>query len=430
MKVAFYTLGCKVNQNDTQGLMDLFQKQGYEVIPFQGGADVYVINTCAVTMVGEQKSRQIIRKTLNFNPQAVMVVTGCYAQTSPQIIAGIPGVNLVVGIADRPRILELVQQFMIDYRNQINVSRIDGIDEWIDLPLSEPAERTRAMLKIEDGCEEFCSYCIVPYARGKVRSMPMKQVVEKFNALQQKGYREIVLTGIHLGQYGREQGTSLHHLLIEILKRVDGCRIRLGSLEPNDLPDDLLNLVLNNPAICQHLHIPLQSGCDRILKLMNRHYNSGFVADLLARIREKNPLIAIGTDLIVGFPGETEADFIITRDFVQKQNFSRIHVFRFSPRRGTAAAELPDRVSKSVQEERSKIIQQIATQAAQVYTQKFIEKNVEVLFEKKIVGGWTGLTGEYLRMRTDTKLDFKNCLQKVKVIGLIGDGLSGTDILE
>ncbi|MGE5582252.1 MAG: tRNA (N(6)-L-threonylcarbamoyladenosine(37)-C(2))-methylthiotransferase MtaB [Bacillota bacterium] len=435
MKVAFHTLGCKVNQNDTQGLASLFQEEGHTVVPFDEQADVLVVNTCAVTRVGEQKSRQIIRKAIDLNPEAVIVVTGCYAQTAPGEIAGIPGVSLVIGMADRSNIVKLVTEYKEKRLRQVSVkvAAIEDLRGWTELPVgsSEEHERTtRAMLKVEEGCEEFCSYCIVPYARGKVRSMPPEQVLKEFTTLVEKGFREIVLTGIHLGQYGRDLGVDLHDLLERILKLNKDCRIRLGSLEPVDLKNDLLDTIINNPQICQHLHIPLQSGSDRILKLMNRNYSLSFFANLINKIRAQNPLVAVGTDLIVGFPGESEEDFSATCNFIKEQAFSRIHVFRYSPRQGTPAAGFPGRIPKAVQEERSRLVQKIAADLAAGYARKFLHKSVEVLFEEQLGTCWSGLSGEYLRVLVAAEENLKNSLKTVVIKEIDGQQLRGSLITQ
>lgn len=426
MKIAFHTLGCKVNQNDSQAIAELFRGQGHEIVPFESGADVYIINTCAVTKVSEQKSRQIIRKGMDLNPEALVVVTGCYAQTSPKEIAGIPGVHLVVGLADRPRLADLVSEYLGSGRSQVNVTSIADVKGWQDLPVSAPLERTRATLKIEDGCNEFCSYCIVPYARGRVRSMPMPEVIENFTGLIEKGFREIVLTGIHLGHYGKDLGVGLDNLLKQLLQTKGDYRIRLGSLEPKDVTDELLNLITGEPRICQHLHIPLQSGSNRILQKMGRNYDLSYYRELIHRTRERNPFMALGTDLIVGFPGENDQDFEDTCHFVEEQQFSRVHVFRFSPRSGTPAATMPGKVLKKIQEERSQRIQQIALNSANSFSRLFLGKNVRVLFEEKVAEGWSGLSGEYLRVIVDSEDDLKNKLQAVTIDNQKNDHLMGS----
>jgi threonylcarbamoyladenosine tRNA methylthiotransferase MtaB len=425
MKIAFHTLGCKVNQNDTESMTSLFRERGHEIVPFEAVADVYVINTCAVTNLGERKSRQSIRRAAAIKPRPVVVVTGCYAQTASGEVAGIPGVNLVIGMAERPRLAELVEEYCKDRHNLVRVGDISREKSWIKLPVSHLTERTRATLKVQEGCDQFCSYCIVPLARGRVRSLPLVEAFNEFRNLVDSGFREIVLTGIHLGAYGKDRGLTLTDLLMEVLKVPGDYRIRLGSIEPNEFDDRLLNIILNNNRICQHLHIPLQSGSDRILKLMNRHYTVAYYSRLLNRIRRENPLIAIGADLIVGFPGETDSDFEDTCSFLIEQSFSRIHVFRFSPRKGTPAASFPGRVPGGIQEERSRKVQAIALRSSSDYARKFLGKQAEVLLEEKTDAGWTGLTGEYLRAEVTTKEDLKNSIKTLLITGVSGNILKG-----
>lgn len=426
MRIAFHTLGCKVNQNDTESLMAMFRELGHDIVPFNETADVYIINTCAVTNLGERKSRQSIRRAAAVTPSPLVVVTGCYAQTSAEEVAGIPGVNLVVGMAERPRLVRLVEEYFQERRNRVTVSDIGLEKSWIKLPVSHSLERTRATLKVQEGCDQFCSYCIVPLARGRIRSLPLTEAIAEFDALVASGYREIVLTGIHLGAYGKDLGLTLADLLRELLKIKGEYRIRLGSIEPNDFDDDLIGLIVSDNRICQHLHIPLQSGSEPILKLMNRHYSLDYYQGLLRRIRLGNPLIAIGTDLIVGFPGETEQDFEQTCRFLEEQAFSRIHVFRFSARKGTAAASFPGKVPGQVKEERSKRVLEIAFKTAADYAGRFIGRYVETLFEERTDDGWTGLSGEYLRTEVATNVDLKNKLKRVLITGISGNILKGT----
>lgn len=427
MKIAFHTLGCKVNQYDSDSMASMFREQGHEIVPVEDNPDVYIVNTCAVTNLGERKSRQSIRRAVSNDPKPVVVVTGCYAQTSSAEIAGITGVNLVVGMAERSKIVQLVEEYCQNLQNRIRVSDIGLEESWVELPVSHSIEHTRSTLKVQEGCDQFCTYCIVPFARGRIRSLPIVKAVNEFHGIVASGYREIVLTGIHLGAYGKDLGLTLTDLLIEILKIEGDYRIRLGSIEPNDLDDKLIELIMNSDRICKYLHIPLQSGSDHVLELMNRHYSLKYYQALLNKLRSGNPLIAIGTDLIVGFPGETEQDFIETCHFVEEQAFSRIHVFRFSPRKGTLAATFPGRVPSQVQEARSKKIQGIAGKTGLDYARRFIGKNVEVLFEQRFDVGWTGLSSEYLRTELVTDGDLKNQIKKVLITGTSGNILKGTD---
>jgi len=423
MKVAFHTLGCKVNQDDTESLMTLFQNRGYEVVPFGPGADIYVINTCAVTQTGAGKSRQSIRKAIGFG-SGIVVATGCYSQVSPEEAGGIEGVDLLVGMAERPQIVDLVEKYLADHQKRLQIEIFEH-DGWIDLPHGLVSGRTRAMLKIEEGCEQFCSYCIIPYARGKVRSMPLERVVSEFQKLLEAGYREIVLTGIHLGCYGKDLGLTLDDVLKELVTFPGEFRIRLGSIEPTDFTEELIRRIAGQPRICQYLHIPLQSGSDRILERMNRGYRLDYFRDLLKALRSINPLIGIGTDLIVGFPGETEEDFESTLEFVSKQRFSKMHVFRYSPRKGTPAAAMPDRVPGKIQEERSHRIGKIAAEMSRAYADQFIGRSVEVLFEEKEGLDWTGLSGEYIPVKVHCKQELKNSICQVKITGNSGESLRG-----
>lgn len=424
MKVAFHTLGCKVNQNDTDSLARLFRERGYDIVPFEPGADIFVINTCTVTHVGEQKSRQMIHKAVGFGAKAV-VITGCYPQVAPDEAAAISGVDLVVGMADRPRIVDMVEEFLCKRRKQADIQPTGQLRQWVNLPVGYESGRTRVNLKIEEGCDQYCTYCIIPYARGPVRSMPPGQVVEEFCLLLSKGYREIVLTGIHLGVYGKDIGIDLNEVLTDILKVNGDFRLRLGSIEPTDFTPQLIETVVGNPKVCQYLHIPLQSGSDSVLSRMNRGYNLQYYSKLLDDLRRRNPLLGIGTDLIVGFPGETEADFAVTRKYVIEQGFSRIHVFRYSPRKGTVAAEFSGRVPKRIQEERGKIIAEAAVQTGLAYLNQFVGRTVEVLFEESHGNIWNGLTGEYLRLEAETTEALRNIIKPVFVTEVRGNSLVG-----
>jgi threonylcarbamoyladenosine tRNA methylthiotransferase MtaB len=424
MKVAFHTLGCKVNQNDTDSLIRLFQEHGYEIVPFAPGADIYIINTCTVTKLGASKSRQIVKKAVGYRPRLV-VVAGCYSQVAPEEVKAIPGVDLVVGMAERPQVVELVERFLAQSRQIVAVGRIADLKDWVSLPVGLAGERTRANLKIEEGCDRFCAYCIIPYARGEVRSMPLDQVVAEFRALLAAGFKEIVLSGIHLGAYGKDTGVALDEALATILKIEGDYRIRLGSIEPADFTENLIATVVNHSKVCQYLHIPLQSGCDRILKMMNRNYNLAYYHELMENLRKNNPYLAIGTDLIVGFPDETEADFEATCEFVEKMAFARMHVFRYSPRPGTPASGFPNRVPRAVQEERSRRIGAIAAVTGAAFMGQLIGSAVEVLFEEGRANRWTGLTGEYFRIEVESARNLKNVLARVMVVDRVGNNLTG-----
>jgi threonylcarbamoyladenosine tRNA methylthiotransferase MtaB len=424
MRVAFHTLGCKVNQNDTDSLARLFQEHGYEIVPFKAGADIYIVNTCIVTKVGERKSRQMINKAVGYGPRLV-VVTGCYPQVAPEQVAAIPGVDLVVGMADRPRLVRLVEQLLVQQQQIVQVGNINDLREWVSMPVGLAGERTRANLKIEEGCEQFCAYCVIPYARGKVRSMSVPQVITEFRSLLKAGFKEIVLSGIHLGTYGKDTGVTLNTVLTALLAIEGDFRLRLGSIEPVDFTEELIRTVVNHPKVCQYFHIPLQSGSDRILKMMNRNYDLAYYHKLMENLRKNNPRVAIGTDLIVGFPGETEADFESGCEFITRMAFARMHVFRYSPRPGTPAAQFPNRVPRTLQEEWSKRLGAIGATTGANYLRQFLGKTVTVLFEEFVAQRWLGLTGEYLRVEVESERNLRNIIARVSVMKIAGNNLIG-----
>ncbi|HHW15551.1 MAG TPA: tRNA (N(6)-L-threonylcarbamoyladenosine(37)-C(2))-methylthiotransferase MtaB, partial [Firmicutes bacterium] len=373
--IAFHTLGCKVNQYDTGSVAALFREAGYEVVDFSSPADVYVVNTCTVTGLGEKKSRQMLRRARRQNPRAVVVALGCYAQTAPSEVAGIPGVDLVVGTAGRRELVRLVDEAR-RHRSAASVPESDGrgpgdagggpaavaVEEYgrtaafEELGTGAVVERTRATVKVQEGCRQFCSYCKVPYARGPERSRPPAAVLAEVERLVAAGFSEVVLTGIHLGSYGRDLEDCPAWDLARLAARVAGvpglARLRLSSVEPTDVTDELIALVRENPVLCRHFHLPLQSGDDAILRRMNRRYTTAEYARVAERIRAAVPEVAVTTDLIAGFPGETEESFARTLAFVQEMAFSRLHVFPYSRRRGTPAAAFPAQVPAPVKRAR------------------------------------------------------------------------------
>ncbi|MBP2645371.1 MAG: modification enzyme, MiaB family [Firmicutes bacterium] len=400
--VALTTLGCKVNQFETDTIAGLFRERGYEIVAFDEIADFYVINTCSVTHLGEKKSRQLIRRATRLNPQAVIVVTGCYAQLSPQAIAQIPGVTVVVGTKERHRIVELVENAKIKQEKVTLVGNIMATGEFEDIPLFSAPGRTRAFLKIQEGCTNFCTYCIIPYARGPLRSRPLDSIVREVNKLVKAGFEEIVLTGIHLGAYGRDLGPNLS--LTEAVKRildVPGLvRLRLSSLESVEVDDALIDIMIADDRLCPHLHLPLQSGDDTVLKAMNRHYTTTEYWDLVAGIRDKVPDIAISTDIIVGFPGETETMFANTLAFVEKMNFAGIHVFPYSKRKGTSAASFSDQIPENEKKSRAGLLQQLAAKKSVAFREQFFGRKMLILPEGQETNPVEGLTGNYIRVYT------------------------------
>ncbi len=402
-RVAFTTLGCKVNQYESAALEELFRRRGYQVVDYNQPADVYVINTCTVTHLGDRKSRQLIRRASRTNPEAVVAVTGCYAQTASDEVLGIEGVDLVIGAGNRAGIVDLVEG-TVKGRQTVAVRDISGDRDYEELPGETKQGRVRAYLKIQEGCQNFCSYCIVPYARGPLRSRTPENVLAGAAELLTRGFKEIVLTGIHTGAYGREPGGSMGLAeLLEKLAVLPGLlRLRLSSLEPHDVTPEILELLSAGPPFCRHLHIPLQSGDDEILKSMRRTYDTVYFRRLTARVRAKIPDCGITTDVMVGFPGETDKHFEHTLRFVTEMQFSGLHVFKYSPRRGTPAADFPEQVSPAAKEARSRRLIALGKEMASRFAATYLGQTVDVLAEQFISadsgGQLDGLTDNYLRV--------------------------------
>lgn len=400
-RVAIATLGCKVNQYDSDSLALEFGKAGFEVVPFGDMADVYVVNTCTVTQIGDKKSRQLIRRAHAKNPGAIIVATGCYVQASPREAAAIPGVLVVSGTSDRAGIVRAV----IDLgENQgapaMLVSDIGECRVYEELPSEGTAERTRAYVKIEDGCENFCAYCKVPYVRGPVRSRSLEHIREEVRRLSARGFREIVLTGIDLGAYGRDFGGSPSLAdVLQVAARAEGvARVRLSSVDPTDVTDRLLDIMGSEPAVCPHLHVPLQSGDDEVLRHMNRRYTSAEFEAVVARARARVPDLAVTSDVIVGFPGEDEVAFEATMALCRRVGFSRLHVFQYSRRRGTVAAGLAGQVPRAEKQRRSERLIALGRELALKFHRGLLGQTVRVLIEKSGGAVCEGLTGNYVRV--------------------------------
>ena len=393
MKVCFLTLGCKVNQTESEALAQYAAKKGYEVVKETEQPDAVIINTCTVTATGSSKSRKLIHRIVKDHPSSVVVVMGCYSQISPGEIAKIDGVDLVVGTQDRLSVLDYLKQAgagkttgqtagqKIKAVNAVNVFQ-KGL-EYEELPLIVNESRTRAMLKIQDGCSQFCSYCIVPYARGPSRSRKPENIINETKALLNSGYKEIVLTGIHIGAYGQDLDNNINLAgLISELVQLDGLnRLRLGSIEPLEFTDELLTVIAETKVVCHHFHIPLQSGHNRILAEMKRPYTTEYYAGLLQKIRDRLPEAALAADVMAGFPGETEQDHQETLKFIEKCEFAGIHAFPYSRRPGTPAADMPNQVANKTKSARVRDIIGIGQKSKQKYSQKFVGQELEVLIE-------------------------------------------------
>lgn len=398
-KVAFITLGCKVNTYETEGMKRIFENDGYEVVEPECVADVYIINTCTVTHLSDRKSRQMIRRARRLNPHAVIAAVGCYAQVAPQEVSAIEGVNLVIGNNHKNEILSLVKAASWNTL-QVEVSARKDLKEYEELWAQSFSGRTRAFLKIQDGCDQFCSYCIIPIARGGIRSRSLESILQEAEKLSGNGFSEIVLTGIHLTSYGIDSG---EYGLIDVIIRLNDIegirRIRLGSLEPLYLTRDLICRMAAIEKLCPHFHLSLQSGCDETLVRMNRKYTTSEFREIVENIREFFPDAAITTDIMVGFPGETEEEFAKTCAFTEAIGFSQIHIFPYSVRKGTKAAGMPGQIPAPVKEERSKTLEKIAAKAMADFRKSFCGTTSEVLFEHVQEGLWEGYTRNYIPVR-------------------------------
>ena len=420
--VAFHTLGCKVNHYETEAIWQLFKEQGYERNEFEQQADVYVINTCTVTNTGDKKSRQVIRRAIRQNPDAVICVTGCYAQTSPAEIMAIPGVDIVVGTQDRHKMLGLIDQYR-EQRQPINAVRNimkNRVYEELDVPAF--TDRTRASLKIQEGCNNFCTFCIIPWARGLMRSRDPQEVIRQAQQLVDAGYLEIVLTGIHTGGYGQDfKDYNLAQLLRDLEAQVKGLkRLRISSIEASQLTDEVIEVLQNSNIVVNHLHIPIQSGSDTVLKRMRRKYTMDFFSERLRKLEQALPDLAVTSDVIVGFPGETEEEFMETYNFIRDHKFSELHVFPFSKRTGTPAARMEDQVDEDVKNERVHRLIALNDQLAKEYASRFEGDVLEVIPEERFKESendnlYVGYTTNYLKVLFESNEDMVGKLVKVKI---------------
>ncbi len=434
-KVALHNLGCKVNAYEVEAMQQLLENAGYETVPFEEGADVYVINTCTVTNIADRKSRQMLHKAKKMNPDAIVVATGCYAQADTEKLKEDVAVDLILGNNQKTQIVEALEEYEKEHAKQVQVIEINHTKEYEELSIASTAEHVRAYIKVQDGCNQFCTYCIIPFARGRVRSRKIEEVLKEVETLAEKGYKEVVLTGIHLSSYGvdfpKEERESLLSLIQEVSK-VEGIkRIRLGSLEPRIITEEFLEGIVATGKVCPHFHLSLQSGCNKTLKNMNRRYSAEEYAEKCALIRKFYPAPALTTDVIVGFPQETEEDFEETYEFVKNIHFYETHIFKYSRRHGTKAAAMDGQLTEAEKAVRSDKMLELHEVRAKEYEEAMIGKELELLLEEETeIDGkqwYVGHSREYVRaVIRKTDAHQVNDLVTVKAVGFAKDHILET----
>lgn len=418
-KVAFCSLGCKVNQYETNAMAQKFIEHGYEVVEFDEYADVYIVNTCTVTNVADRKSRQMLRRAKEINKDATLVACGCYAQVAKEELKKIPEIDLIIGNNEKNDIIQIVENHIAQKGAEDLVSDVMYKLDYVELGTTTYTEKTRAVIKVQDGCDRFCSYCLIPYARGHIRSRKIENVIEEIKKVVEEGINEVVITGIHIASYGRDfKGENIGLIdLLEEINKIQGLhRIRLGSIEPTIITDEFVERLSKLDKICDHFHLSLQSGCTETLKRMNRRYTTEEFRDVTKRLRSKFPNAALTTDIIVGFPGETDDEFNTTYEFLKDIAFYKMHIFKYSQRKGTKAAVMPNQVDGKIKEERSKKLIELSNENEYNYNKKYIGKQVEVLFEEREGEYLKGHTTNYIVVKHKTdKNDLINKIAKVTV---------------
>lgn len=413
-KVAFCSLGCKVNQYETNAMSQKFIEHGYEVVEFDEYADVYIVNTCTVTNVADRKSRQMLRRAKEINKDATLVACGCYAQVAKEELKKIPEIDLIIGNNEKNDIIQIVENHIAQKGAEDLVSDVMYKLDYVELGTTTYTEKTRAVIKVQDGCDRFCSYCLIPYARGHIRSRKIENVIEEIKKVVEEGINEVVITGIHIASYGRDfKGENIGLIdLLEEINKIQGLhRIRLGSIEPTIITDEFVERLSKLDKICDHFHLSLQSGCTETLKRMNRRYTTEEFRDVTKRLRSKFPNAALTTDIIVGFPGETDDEFNTTYEFLKDIAFYKMHIFKYSQRKGTKAAVMLNQIDGKIKEERSKKLIELSNENEYKYNKKYIGKQVEVLFEER--------EGEYLKGHTTNYIVVKHKTDKDDLINKI-----------
>ena len=423
-KAALHNRGCKVNAYETEAMQEMLEKAGYEIVPFKEGADIYIINTCTVTNIADRKSRQMLHRARKMNPGAIVVAAGCYVQAQAEKQEVDPCIDIVLGNNRKKDLIAVLEEYEKNKEADTCLEEVEDISrtrEYETLSLTRPGDHTRAYIKVQDGCNQFCTYCIIPYARGRVRSRAVEDVIREVRSLAGNGYREVVLTGIHLSSYGIDFDGERHLLeLIRAVHEVEGIsRIRLGSLEPGIITEEFAESISSLPKMCPHFHLSLQSGCDDTLRRMNRRYTSAEYYEKCQILRKYFDHPALTTDVIVGFPGETEEEFRQSMEFVDKVNFYETHIFKYSRREGTKAAAMDGQVSEQVKAQRSALMISLGERKRKAYEESFVGKDVEVLVEEPaIIGGkavQTGHTKEYIKIALEQEEDLRNQIVKIRI---------------
>ena len=424
-KVSFYTLGCKVNQYETNAMAQKFKEAGYEIVDMNDDiSDVCIVNTCTVTNMSDRKSRHSLRRVKEKNPSAIIAAVGCYAQVAKNDLEKMSEIDIVLGNEEKANIVQYVEKFMENQNKLIEIEDIASKKEFEDMGQITYTEKTRAFIKVQDGCNQFCSYCIIPYARGRVRSRNAESIIKEITQIAQNGIKEVVITGIHVASYGRDFGNE--NGLIELLEKINNIegikRIRLGSLEPKIITEEFMQRLSKLEKMCHHFHLSLQSGCDETLKRMNRKYTTDEVKEIIERLRRYYDDVMLTTDIIVGFPGETEEEFETTYQFLKEVKLYKMHVFQYSPRKGTRAAVMPNQISGNIKEARSKKLIELSNENQKMYNQQLVGKDVEVLFEdREVEDGITyfrGHTQNYILVKYKTDENLENTLKNVKILEL------------
>ena len=410
--------GCKVNQYETNAMAEQFIDNNYGIVNFEEFADVYIINTCTVTNMSDRKSRQIIRRAKQINPNSILVATGCYAQTAKEELEKITDIDLIVGNTEKKDIVKIVEEYRDNKnRERVKMSDINKQKEFVDFGSVTYTEKTRAVIKVQDGCNNFCSYCIIPYAKGRVRSRKLESVVKEITEIAAKGIKEVVITGIHVASYGIDFDNNTRLIdLLEAIQKIDGIkRIRLGSLEPNIITEEFVNRLKKVTKMCDHFHLSLQSGCDETLKRMNRKYTAETFEKEVNLLRKTFPDVALTTDVIVGFPGETEEEFNETYKYLSKIRFTKLHVFKYSPRKGTVAAKMKNQIDSTVKEKRSHKLIELSNECEIEFLDRYVGKELKVLFEKQDGEYIKGHTTNYLVVKAK-ETELENQIKDVKIV--------------